>query len=236
MKSDLRYALRMLLKSPGFTVVAVLSLGLGIGANTAVFSVLNAVLLKSLPYHDAGGIMLAWGEVPAKGIHRGQMSATDVADFRARNHVFEEIATYASFRPVLAGNGEPERIPGAQVGDGFFHVMRGSPLLGRVFTTEEQQEGKDLVAVLGYGLWQRRFAGDPNVVGKTMQLSGRAYTIIGVMPQDFISLPTGLLDNPAEFYRPAAELPDERERASRHLRARSHGSSLESPRSRHRRK
>src|SRR5256885_13997940 len=198
---DIRFGARMLFKSKGFTAVAVISLALGIGANTAVFSVINAVLLKTLPYHDPQSIVLVWGEDKAAGSSRGKMSATDVADYRARNHVFEEIATSSDFRPVFSGNGEPERIPGAQVGDGFFTVMRGQPLLGRVFTAEEQVDGKDLVAVLGYGLWQRRFAGDPNVVSKSIKLSGRNYTVIGVMPPNFQSLPTGLLGAPAEFYR-----------------------------------
>ncbi|HEV7820165.1 MAG TPA: ABC transporter permease, partial [Burkholderiales bacterium] len=175
--------------------------------------------LKALPYHEPQSIVLVWGEDKAAGNSRGQMSATDVADYRARNHVFEEITTYADFRPVFSGNGDPERIPGAQVGDGFFTVMHGQPLLGRVFTAEEQVEGKDLVVVLGYGLWQRRFAADPNIVGKTITLSSRSYTVIGVMPADFQSLPAGLLNAPAEFYRPVAEMPAENERASRHLRA-----------------
>ena len=169
---DIRFGARMLFKSPGFTAVAIISLALGIGANTAVFSVINAVLLKALPYHEPQAIVLVWGEDKAGGSSRGQMSATDVADYRARNHAFEEISTYADFRPIFSGNGEPERVPGAQVGDGFFTVMHAQPLLGRVFTAEEQIEGKDLVVVLGYGLWQRRFAGDPNIVGKTIQLSG----------------------------------------------------------------
>ena len=216
---DIRYGLRTLLKSPGFTAVAILSLALGIGANTAVFSVINSVLLKVLPYQDPQSIVLVWGEDKAGGTSRGQVSATDVADWRARNHIFEEIATYAEFRPVLAGDGEPERVPGAQVGDGFFTVMRGKPLLGRVFTPEEQEEGKDLVVVLGYGLWQRRFAGDPNIVGRTIKLSSRIYTVVGVMPADFQSLPAGLLNGSAEFYRPVAEPPNDKERASRHLRA-----------------
>ncbi len=215
---DLRYGLRLLLKSPGFTAVAVLSLALGIGANTAVFSVLNAVLLKALPYHQPENIVLTWGDSAKENIHRGQISATDLADWQARSHSFAAISTYASFRPIIAGNGEPERIPGAQVGDGFFEVMGGRPLLGRVFTAEEQVEGKDNVAVLSYGLWQRRFAGNANVIGQTLMLSGHAYTVVGVMPKDFASLPAGLLDNPAEFYRPVAEPPDEKERASHHLR------------------
>jgi putative ABC transport system permease protein len=219
MLNDLRYALRMLLKSPGFSAVAIISLALGIGANTAVFSVLNGVLLKALPYHEPQSIVLVWGEDKVAGSSRGQVSATDVADWRARNHVFEEITPFGSVRPSMTGSGEPQRIPGAQVGDGYFTVMHAKPLLGRVFTLEEQQDGKDYVAVLGYGLWQRQFGGDPNVVGKTLMLSGRPYNIIGVMPADFASLPAGLIDAPAELYRPVAEPPDEKERASRHLRA-----------------
>ncbi|MEN3368541.1 MAG: putative transport system permease protein [Verrucomicrobiota bacterium] len=216
---DIRFGVRMLFKSPGFTAVAIISLALGIGANTTVFSVINAVLLKALPYHEPQSIVLVWGEDKAGDSSRGQMSATDVADYRVRNHVFEEIATYSDYRPVFSGNGEPERIPGAQVGDGFFTVMHAQPLLGRVFTAEEQVEGKDLVVVLGYGLWQRRFGGDPNIVGQTIKLSARTYTVVGVMPADFESLPVGLLNWRAEFYRPVAEQPAEKDRASRHLRA-----------------
>ncbi|HEV3409497.1 MAG TPA: ABC transporter permease [Chthoniobacterales bacterium] len=217
---DFRYAMRMLAKSPGFTAVAVLSLALGIGANTAIFSVLNAVLLKALPFNEPESIVLVWGAHQKRGLTRAQLSATDVADIRKRNSVFEEIATYASVRPAISdGRGEPERIPGAQVGDGFFDVMRAKPLLGRVFTPEEQIEGNDFVVVLSYGLWQRRFGGDPDVIGKTVMLSARPYTIIGVMPADFRSLPSGLLDAPAELYRPVAEPPDDKQRSSRHLRA-----------------
>ena len=217
--NDFRFALRQLRKAPGFTIVAVLTLALGIGANTAIFSVVNAVLLKSLPYHQPERLVLVWGEDKSQGMHRGQVSATDVADWRARNHVFEEISTYTDFRPVLTGAGEPERIFGAQVGDGFFDVMQAKPMLGRVFTAEEQVDGKDYVAVLSYALWQKRFGGDPEIVGKTITFGARPYIVIGVMPADFHSLPRGLLPAPAEFYRPVAEPPDEKERASRHLRA-----------------
>jgi putative ABC transport system permease protein len=217
--NDFRFALRQLRKSPGFTFVAVLTLALGIGANTAIFSVVNAVLLKSLPYHQPERLVLIWGDDKAHDAHRGQVSATDVADWRARNHVFEEISTYTDFRPVLTGAGEPERIFGAQVGDGFFSVMQAKPMLGRVFTAEEQVDGKDYVAVLSYALWKKRFAGDPDIIGKTITLSARPYMVIGVMGPEFHSLPRGLLPAPAEFYRPVAEPPDEKERASRHLRA-----------------
>src|SRR5215213_3250802 len=207
---DIRYALRMLAKSPGFTAAAVLSLALGIGANTAVFSVVNTVLLRSLPYHEPERLVLVWGEDKAQGLHRQQVSATDIADVRGRNHVFAEISTYTDFRPVLTGAGEPERVFGAQVGDGFFDVMGTKPLLGRVFTPDEQVDGKDFVAVLSYALWQKRFAGDPDIVGKSIMLSARPYTVVGVMPADFRSLPRGLLPAPAEFYRPVAEPPDQK--------------------------
>src|SRR5437764_7970079 len=216
---DIRFGARMLFKSPGFTAVAIISLALGIGANTAMFSVVNAALLKTLPYYDPQTLVLVWGEDKAAGSSRGQVSATDVADYRTRNHVFAEIAAYSDFRPILTGAGAPERIFGAQVGDGFFEVMQVKPLLGRFFTPEEQVDGKDYVAVLTYALWQKRFAGDPNIIGKTITLSARPYTVIGVLPANFHSLPRGLLPASAEFYRPVAEQPNEKERASRHLRA-----------------
>jgi putative ABC transport system permease protein len=216
---DVRYGVRMLRKSPAITFVAVISLALGIGANTAIFSVVNAILLKALPYNDPDRIVLAWGHIPAEGKNRSQVSATDVDDWRNQNTVFEEVTTYGSFQPIMTGNGEPERIPAMQVGDGYFKVMKGEPVLGRVFTPEEQQPGKDQVIVLSYGLWQQRFGGDPNIVGKTVLLSSRPYTIVGVMPADFRPLPATLVAANAQYYRPVAEPHDEEERSSRHLRA-----------------
>ncbi len=217
---DLRYGVRMLFKSKGFTVVAVISLALGIGANTTIFSVVNALLLKSLPYNDSERIILVWGDTPAQGNHRNQVSATDVADWRNENGVFEEIATYSNWGAIFSGTGgEPERIPAMQVGDGYFRVMKAAPLLGRTFLPEEQEDGKDFVIVLGYGLWQRRFGGAPDIVGKAVSLSGKPYTIVGVMPANFRSLPSNLIEPQAEYYRPVAEKYDEKERSSRHLRA-----------------
>ena len=216
---DLRYGARMLLKNKSFTLIAVLTLALGIGANTAIFSVVNGVLLKSAPYHEPERIVLLWGDEPRLDEHRGQVSATDVADWRKLNSVFEEVATFAKWTPTLSGEGEPERLSGMQVGDGYFSVMRGRPILGRVFTPEEQVDGKDYVIVLGYGLWQSRFGGARDVIGKKVYLSARPYTIVGVMPEDFQPLPANLVDGRAQFYRPVAEAYDEEARASRHLRA-----------------
>ena len=216
---DLRYGVRMLLKRPGFTLVAVVSLALGVGANTVIFSVVNAVLLKSLPYRDAERIVLVWGDIPAEGKERNQVSATDVDDWRHQNSVFEEVTTYGNWSATFLDGGEPERIAGVQVGDGFFQIMKGTPLLGRTFLPEEQEDGKDNVIVLDYGLWQRRFGGDPNVVGQKVSLSGKPYTVVGVMPADFHTLPLSLVEPQGQFYRPVAEAHDEAERASRHLRA-----------------
>ncbi len=218
---DLRYSLRMLIKSPAFAGVAVLSIALGIGANTTVFSVINAVLLRSVPYQEPNTLMLLWGDSPgAPGLrNHSQVSATDVADYRAQSSVFEEVATYAGWYPTMTGDGEAERIPAIQVGDGFFKIMKGQPLLGRVFTPEEQVDGKDFVIVLSYGLWQRRFAGNPNIVGKTVQLGGRPYNIVGVMGPDFHPLPSTLVSPEGQFYRPVAENYSDSARDERHLRA-----------------
>ena len=218
---DLRYSVRMLIKSPAFTGVAVLSIALGVGANTTVFSVINAVLLRSVPYQEPNTLMLFWGDSPGAPSLRNhsQVSATDIADYRAQNRVFEDVATYAGWYPIMTGDGEAERIPGIQVGDGFFKIMKGQPLLGRVFTAEEQVDGKDFVIVLGYGLWQRRFGSDPNIVGKKVELSGRPYNIVGVMAADFHPLPSTLVSPEGQFYRPVAENYDDSARDERHLRA-----------------
>ena len=216
---DVRYAVRMLFKSSAVTAIAVISLALGIGANTAIFSVINTVLLKSLPYADASCIVLVWGDTPNEGSHRNQVSATDVDDWRNQNSVFEDVATYSSWRPILSGAGEAERVAAMQVGDGYFKIIKGEPILGRTFLPEEQEDGKDFVIILGHGLWQQRFGGDPNIIGKTVLLNSRPYTVVGVMADTFRSLPTSLIDQRAEFYRPVAEQHDEDERASRHLRS-----------------
>ncbi len=218
---DLRYSVRMLIKSPAFTAVAVISIALGIGANTTVFSVINAVLLRSLPYKDPNSLVLVWGDTRTEESLRkhNQVSATDVADIRSQNTVFEDVTTYSGWYPIMSGDGEAERVPAIQVGDGFFKIMQGKPLLGRVFTPEEQEDGKDFVIVLGYGLWQRRFGSDPNIVGKNVYLNGRPYNVVGVMDADFRPLPPSLVAPEGQFYRPVAEAYDESQRSSRHLRA-----------------
>src|SRR2546422_6724181 len=158
MFNDLCYGIRTLLKSPGFTAVAVLTLALGIGANTAIFSVINAVLLRTLPYRDPDHLAILWKTVPKKNIQEDWTSYPTFKDWKDHNNVFEDIALV--FRPeaaqvVLTGNDRPERIQGAKVSANFFSVMGVSPVLGRSFSPEEGERG-DQVVVLSYGFWQRR--------------------------------------------------------------------------------
>jgi putative ABC transport system permease protein len=215
---DIRHGLRQLRKSPGFTSVAVLTLALGIGANTAVFSIANGILIRNLPYKDSPQLALLWS-IGRNGESRDQLSFTDIDDYRSQNHVFENVVAFGDWTATLTGSGDPARIPGMQVGDGYLSLMRVNPLLGRDFHPDEQIVGQDQVVVLTYGLWKSRFAGNPGVVGKQISLSGRPYTIIGVTPKDFPMLPITLVDGPAQFYRPIAEKHDDKERLSRHLRA-----------------
>jgi putative ABC transport system permease protein len=200
-------------------VAAILTLSLGIGANSAIFSVVNAVLLRRLPYADPDRLVLLWGADQTDSDRRNQISFTDMDDWRQQNHVFEDVAAYEHWDASMAGDFAPERVPGMQVSDGYFSLMRGTPLLGRVLLPEDQIAGKDYVVVLGYDLWQRKFGGDPKVVGRTVEMSGRPYTIVGVMPASFRPLPASLVGKHAELYRPVAEKHDDNERASRHLRA-----------------
>jgi putative ABC transport system permease protein len=228
---DLRYGARMLARNPGFALVAIVSLALGIGANTAIFSVINATLLRALPYPDPDRIVLVWGDARGRDQHRNQVSFTDTVDWRAQSTTLEELAAYDSWTPLFSGAaesvgepfgepfGEPERVPAALVADGFLPLMGGQPILGRGFLPEEQQDGSDAVVVLGHAFWQRKFAGDPGVVGRTLTLNGRPHTVVGVLPADFRSLPAGLLHAPAELYRPLGETYDDKLRSSRHMRA-----------------
>jgi putative ABC transport system permease protein len=216
---DLRYGIRSLLRQPGFTAITVLTLALGIGANTAIFSVVYSVLIKPLPFHRADRIVLLWGDDRVEGDPRSQVSHTDIVDYKSQQTLFDSISTFNSWTPLLSGTGEPARISGALVGDDFFRVLGQQPLLGRAFLPEEQQDGKDQVVVLSYELWQKQLNGDPNAVGKTILLNLRPHTIVGVMPASFQPLPATLLPKPALVYRPAAEETSEKQRDARHLRA-----------------
>jgi len=183
---DLAYGIRILLKSPRFTSVAVLSLAIGIGANTAIFSVTNALLLRPLPYKDAERLVILWNRSPGLNVEQDWFSPGQYLDIRAENKVFENVAATIDSSFNLTGQGIPERVEGARVSSSLFPLLGTQPLMGRVFTPDEDEQGKATTAILSYGFWQRHFGGDPNVVGKTLSLNGNSVEIVGVMPRDFM--------------------------------------------------
>ncbi|HEX8774048.1 MAG TPA: ABC transporter permease [Pyrinomonadaceae bacterium] len=180
---DLRFGARMLVKNPGFTAVAVLTLALGIGANSAIFSVVNAALLEPLPYPNAEGLVMVWGNFERLNMTRLGASAPEFADYKNQNKVFSEVAAYQTRTFNLINSDEPERIGGARVSSSLFTMLGTQPLVGRTLLEEEDQAGH--VAVLSERLWQRRFHSDPALVGKSIALDGESYTVVGVMPRDF---------------------------------------------------
>jgi putative ABC transport system permease protein len=182
---DLRYAVRMLIKKPGFTVIVVAALALGIGANTAIFSIVNSILLRPLPYRDPDRLAMIWMDNKRMNVDQDIHSFANYLDYRDQNQVFEAIAAYSGISLNLVGVGEPERIIGSSATANLFEVLGVDPQKGRVFTADEEQIGQDRVAVISYGLWQRRFGGDPNIVGQDIQVSDVSRTVIGVMPSSF---------------------------------------------------
>jgi putative ABC transport system permease protein len=184
---DVRFGVRMLLKQKGFTAVAILALGLGIGANTAIFSLVNGVLLRPLPFPDAERIIFFEGKNPgASGITESNISFLDFTDWSQQTDLFASTAAYWTGNANLGADGaEPERVPRAGVTTGFFSVLGVQPLLGRGFRPEEDHPYPQTVAIISHGLWKRRFGSDPNVIGKQVQISGSSMTIVGVMPPGF---------------------------------------------------
>jgi predicted permease len=183
--SDVRYGLRTLRRSPGLTATVVLTLALGIGSNAAIFSVVHAVLLRPLPFTDPARLVAFWGSAPEKGLPVVSFPDALYVYFRTRSRTLQPIAAYDSGGFTLAVAGEPERIEGAAVTADFFRLLGRVPLHGRTFLPEEEADGRNHVAVLGYGLWQRRFGGDPGIIGRSVNLSGLQGTVVGVMPPGF---------------------------------------------------
>jgi putative ABC transport system permease protein len=182
---DLRYAARRLRHSPAFTLVVVLTLALGIGANSAIFSVINTVLLRQLPYNDPGRLVTIYHYYPTLKME-APVSAPGFKDYRDKTHDFENVAVENQWAVNLTGAGDPERLPGAKVSAQFFATLGVTPLHGRVFRPDEDEIGHEHEAILSYGLWQRDFGGDPSVVGKQASLNGETYDIVGVMPATFV--------------------------------------------------
>ena len=184
---DLRYGLRQLSKRPAFAILAVLTLALGIGATTTIFTVAYTVLLKPLPYKNADKAVYVWARNQRESLNQGFLNYSEVIDYRQRLQSFEYLAGYTTVVTNLTGAGEPERIEGFTVATDFFRVLGASPLIGRGFTVDDDREDSDVV-ILSYGLWQRKFGGDPNVVGKVIMLDmywGNTFKVVGVMPRDF---------------------------------------------------
>ena len=182
---DVRYAFRMLLKNPGFTVIAVVALALGIGANTAIFSLVSAVLVRPLNYHEPDRLVMVWESDSSAGASRDTLAPANYADWKTQNQVFGEMAALDLRNFNLTGDGEPERIPAFGVSANFFPLLGANPALGRTFQPEEDQPGANKVAVISHGLWQSRYGGEHSIVGRDILLNGEQYTVVGVMPRDF---------------------------------------------------
>jgi len=194
---DIRYGLRSLLKRPGFTAITLIALALGIGANTAIFSLVNAVILQPLPYPDPDRLVWVYGNI-RNGGNRASVAPPDFLDYRSQNKTFEQFAASGTTsRPLnLTGSGEPERLTASVITGNYFDTFGVRPALGRGFSLENEKSGQDQVTVLSYAFWQTRFGGDPNIINKTIILDGKAYEVLGVMPAEVV------LPQPAELWVP----------------------------------
>lgn len=199
---DLKFSARSLLKRPALTIIATVTLAIGIGANSAIFSTINALLLKPLPFPDPEHIVAIWEKIPSRGVERNEVSLANYLDWNSRNQTFEQLGFYRWWSPNLTGSDSPEHVQGFLVTANFLDIVGVKPLLGRGFSADQNQPGKDAVAVLTYSLWQRRFGGDPNIVDKTILTNGITRTVIGVMPPEF-NYPKG-----AEIYAPFQITPE----------------------------
>jgi len=198
--NDLKFAFRQLLKNPGFTAVAVLTLALGIGANTAIFSAIDAVLIRPLPYSDAGRLVMIWDDLSHESIPKHFPAPAEFLEWQRRNTVFSDIAATQPGAATLSGDSEPEQVPARKTTANLWRVLGVKPLIGRVFTEEEDEKGVQVV-VVSYGLWQRRFGGSPDVLGRKITVNDNACEVIGVMPREFYFLPARDIDiwMPASF-------------------------------------
>jgi putative ABC transport system permease protein len=194
----------MLRKHSGFTLATVITLTLGIGANASIFSVANTVLLRSLPYRQPDELVMVWETAPKLGFPHNDVAPANFIDWREQNKAFANIAAFGGDSLSLTGRGDPERIEGQRVSASLFSVLGVAPAIGRTFAVEEDTEGAANVIVISHGLWQRRFGGDPGLVGQNLTLNSRPYTVIGVMPPQF-SFP----DREQEYWVPMAFSPDE---------------------------
>src|SRR5688572_19175280 len=196
---DLRYALRTLARAPGFALVAILTLALGIGANTAIFTVVNALLLKPLPYANPDRLVMVWQDFRARGGPADEWATPgNYVDWSNQKDLFEQVTVISGWRPVFTGGAEPESLPGEQVSHEYFGVLGIHPVLGRTFRAEDGVLKAPRVAIISEDLWKRRFGGDPSVVGRMVPLSGDPHEIIGIIPAGF----RPIVASAAEIWRP----------------------------------
>ncbi len=206
---DLRHGIRSLLKHPGFTAIAVVTLALGIGANSAMFSVINAVLLRPLPYHEPERLVTIWEESPPRGLYEIPVSFANLRDWVDQTRTFEQISAYTFTNLNLSGSGEPARLGAVRSSANLFSLVGAVPLLGRSFLPEEDKEGANRVVILGHALWKSRFGSDSAIIGRSLTLDNQNYTVVGVMSSGF-QFPVGfgylgkVLNDPIDLYVPLA--------------------------------
>ena len=189
---DLRYAFRAFGKSPGFTVAAILSLAIGIGATTSIFSITSALLLRPLPYKDAERLVILWNSSPGLGIPQDWFSTAQYFDIKDNQHVFEQVAMATGGNYNITGDGEPERVGVIRVTSNLLPMFGVRPIQGRLFNPDDDRYGGPNVAILGYGIWARRYGLDPHMVGRHIIINTHQYEVIGVLPKSF-SLPREVL-------------------------------------------
>ncbi len=198
---DIRYGIRTLAKTPGFTAIAILTLALGIGANSALFSVVNGVLLNPLPYPEPNQLISVYAKTSSFG--NSSITYLNFLDWQKNNHSFSELAARRGESPVLTGVGEGEQLRGVMISYNFFAVMGVEPIAGRTFTPEEDKVGAAAVALIGEGLWARKFGSAPDMIGKPITLTGKSYVVIGIIPSSF-----RLYEHPSDVYLPIGQWDD----------------------------
>ena len=217
LRQDVRYGIRMLAKNPGFTLVATLTLAIGIGANTAIFSLVNAVLLRPLPYPNPAQLVMIFG-TDQRGAADYPFSDANFLDCQEQNHVFAHMATFGAAAATLTGIAQPVRLRAGYVTTEFFDLLQVRPILGRSFLTEEGHPGRDHVVILSYGAWRRRFGSDPGLVGRTVSLNATPYQVIGVLPADFDFTVPRYFRSPAELWLPQLLTRDDSKRGYNYLK------------------
>ncbi|MGB6624736.1 MAG: ABC transporter permease, partial [Candidatus Acidiferrales bacterium] len=206
---DLEYGWRLLRKSPGFAIVAILTLALGIGANAAIFSIVNAVVLRALPFPNPQQLVNVWTTDFNRKLTRGSTPPADFLDWRAQSHVFQHLAAYQSWFYNLTGAGEPVQLWGMHVSWDFLDVLGVKPALGRSFRPDEEQPGHDQVVILSHGLWVQRFAGNPDILGRSVTIDYKPYTVVGILPAGFDLFGTTGTSRQFDLWMPLSFLPSE---------------------------